>query len=94
MQETALFPAKSVSTRRRGKPTKYSPELAKAILDDIRRGVPVTKAFAGNSIGQTTGYVWTYQRPEFAIAVQAARSHYRMMCAVRQVLVHGSGNAA
>ena len=73
--------------RGRGKPTKYTPELAAAIVADIRRSGAVTKAFVGNSIGQTTGYVWTYRRPEFASAVQAARGHYRKMQAIRSGLI-------
>lgn len=76
----------SVPARGRGKPTKFTPELAASICRDIRRGVPVTKAFVGNRVGQTTGYVWTYQRPDFASAVQAARGHYRWMQAIRHAL--------
>ena len=72
--------------RGRGKPTKYTPELAAAIVDDIRRGVPVTKAYVGNSIGQATGYDWTYTRPDFAAAVQSARGHFRRMQGIKAYL--------
>lgn len=72
--------------RGRGKPTKYTPELAAAIVDDIRRGVPVTKAYVGNSIGQATGYDWTYTRPDFASAVQAARGQFRLTQAMKLYL--------
>lgn len=72
--------------RGRGKPTKYTPELAARIIEDIRRGMPVTKAYVGNSIGQTTGYVWTYTRPDFAAAVQTARGHFRRMQGIKHYL--------
>ncbi len=62
--------------KRRGAPSRYCEALRLAICRDIAAGVPVSKAFACNGISPRTGFNWTAARPEFTLAVAAARVHY------------------
>ncbi len=61
----------------RGQPTRYCDELRAAICRDIEQGVPVSKAFLCNGICPRTGFNWIHSRPEFALAVDAARRSYQ-----------------
>ena len=63
--------------RKRGQPTRYSETLRAVICRDIEQGVPVYKAFVCNGISPRTGFNWTHRRPEFALAVEAARVRYQ-----------------
>lgn len=68
---------------RRGRPSRFSDQLATAICQDVARGVAITKAFLGNGIGLQTGYDWLHHRPAFAAAVRLAQSRHRKTQAIR-----------
>jgi hypothetical protein len=60
--------------RRAGRPTKYTPETTKKILDAIRMGSPFRFACAYAGISEDAFAVWRERYPDFAEAVKQAEA--------------------
>jgi len=58
--------------RRRGRPTKLTPETQKLICDAVAAGVPVQVAARLAGISQSTYYAWVSRHKDFAEAVKKA----------------------
>ena len=60
--------------RRAGRPTKYEPDVAKAILGAIELGVPFRHAVAYGGISESTFGRWRKQYADFDDAIKAAEA--------------------
>jgi hypothetical protein len=58
--------------RRRGRPTKLTPETQKLICDAVAAGVPVQVAARLAGVSQSTYYAWVSRHRDFADAVKKA----------------------
>jgi HEAT repeat protein len=59
-------------TRRRGRPTKFSPKIARQIIKALRSKETRKAAYKAAGISHDTFAVWIRTKPEFARAVREA----------------------
>ena len=70
-------PKNSANTKpraRRGRPTKYSPEIVALICEGIAKGMPFKYAAARAGISQDTFCEWRTRYPEFSEAIKRAEA--------------------
>ena len=66
---------KTAKTKRRGRPTKYTPELAEGILERLSSGESLTSICAAEEMPKRTTVVkWQGQHDTFATLYARARS--------------------
>ena len=65
--------------RRRGRPTKYSPEVVETILEAIRRGASRRAAAGAAGVNADTLYAWMRRYPDFRDGVMMADAYAAMV---------------
>jgi hypothetical protein len=79
-----------------GRPTKYTPEIVKAILTALAIGNTAEDSCAAQGVGYSTMREWVGIYPEFAEAVQKAQAEarQRMVGVVAKAAAGGNWQAA
>lgn len=57
-----------------GRPTKYNPQTAQAIINAVEMGAPFRHAVAFGGISEDTFAAWRKRYPDFADAIKAAEA--------------------
>jgi hypothetical protein len=70
----AAFPAGVTKARKTGRPSQYTPENVKKILENVELGVPYKYAALSAGICVETFREWQNRYPEFAAQVEQARA--------------------
>lgn len=80
----------------RGRPTKYTPETVKKILEAIKLGVAYVDAANYAGVGLATFNEWRDRYPEFAEAVEAAAGAAVTACMakIQKAATEGSWQAS
>jgi hypothetical protein len=63
-----------MTPRKRGRPTKRTPDVEARIVEAVRAGNYIETAAAYAGIGKSTLYEWQAKYPDFADALQRARA--------------------
>jgi hypothetical protein len=68
------FPVGVTKTRKKGRPSQYTPENVKKVLENVELGIPYRYAALSVGISDETFRAWQHRYPEFAAQVEQARA--------------------